>query len=100
MVQETIVGGQEERRAHLRLVPLRADGGSGSGAPLRAPLQRSSTEGHAPVSNKPKLLDQVREAIRTRHYSYRTEKAYIGWIKRFIFFQLSQISSLLCDALA
>jgi len=35
---------------------------------------------------KPKLLDQVRDAIRTRHYSYRTEEAYIGWIKRFIFF--------------
>ena len=35
---------------------------------------------------KPKLLDQVRSAIRARHYSYKTEKAYIGWIKRFIFF--------------
>ena len=35
---------------------------------------------------KPKLLDQVRLAIRTRHYSYMTEKAYVAWIKRFIFF--------------
>ncbi len=35
---------------------------------------------------KPKLLDQVRQAIRTRHYSDRTEKAYVYWIKRFIFF--------------
>jgi len=35
---------------------------------------------------RPKLLDQVRDAIRTRHYSYRTEEAYVGWIKRFIFF--------------
>ena len=35
---------------------------------------------------KPKLLDRVREAIRTRHYSLRTEKAYVHWIKRFIFF--------------
>lgn len=35
---------------------------------------------------KPKLLDQVRQAIRTRHYSYMTEKAYVHWIKRFIFF--------------
>ena len=35
---------------------------------------------------KPKLLDQVRQAIRTRHYSDRTEKAYVHWIKRFIFF--------------
>jgi integron integrase len=35
---------------------------------------------------KPKLLDQVRDAIRTRHYSWRTEQTYIQWIKRFIFF--------------
>ena len=35
---------------------------------------------------KPKLLDKVREAIRTRHYSRRTEKVYVGWIKRFIYF--------------
>ena len=35
---------------------------------------------------KPRLLDQVRQAIRTRQYSYKTEKAYVGWIKRFIFF--------------
>src|SRR6266496_4721561 len=38
------------------------------------------------VQTKPKLLYQVRHAIRTRHYSYRTEKAYVHWIKRFIFF--------------
>ncbi len=38
------------------------------------------------TTQKPKLLDQVRQAIRTRHYSYRTEKAYVHWIKRFVFF--------------
>lgn len=35
---------------------------------------------------KPKLLDRVRQAIRLKNYSYRTEKAYIHWIKRYIFF--------------
>lgn len=35
---------------------------------------------------QPKLLDQVRDAIRVRHYSIRTEEAYIQWIKRYIFF--------------
>ena len=35
---------------------------------------------------KPKLLDQVREAIRMRHYSPKTEESYVHWIKRFIFF--------------
>lgn len=36
--------------------------------------------------SKPKLLDQVRDAIRVRHYSMRTEEAYVYWIKRFIFY--------------
>jgi integron integrase len=35
---------------------------------------------------KPKLLDQVRQAIQTRHYSPKTEESYVHWIKRFIFF--------------
>ena len=39
-----------------------------------------------PVRPKPKHLDRVRHAIRTRPYSRRTEKAYMGWITRFIFF--------------
>jgi len=39
-----------------------------------------------PPAPKPKLLDQVRQAIRTRHYSPRTEETYVHWIKRFIFF--------------
>ena len=34
---------------------------------------------------KPRLLDRVREAIRTRYYSRRAEKAYVHWIKRYIF---------------
>lgn len=38
---------------------------------------------------KPKLLDQVRQAIRTRHYSPKTEDSYVPWIKRFIFFTIS-----------
>lgn len=33
-----------------------------------------------------KLLDQVRDVIRKRHYSIRTEQAYIDWIRRFILF--------------
>ncbi len=49
----------------------------------RAPVEDGSPSACSP---KPKLLDQVRQAIRTRHYSDRTEKAYIHWIKRYIFF--------------
>ena len=39
------------------------------------------------ATNPPrKLLDQVRDALRVKHYSYRTEQAYVGWIRRFILF--------------
>jgi site-specific recombinase XerD len=34
----------------------------------------------------PRLLDQVREVIRLRHYSIRTEQAYVQWITCFILF--------------
>jgi integron integrase len=37
------------------------------------------------MSNK-KLLDQIRDFIRARHLSLRTEQAYLQWIKRFILF--------------
>jgi len=36
--------------------------------------------------SEPKLLDRVREGIRVRHYSRRTEEAYASWIRRFIVF--------------
>lgn len=37
-------------------------------------------------SRPPLLIDRVREAIRVRHYSPRTEEAYVAWIRRFILF--------------
>jgi len=37
-------------------------------------------------SNSPKLLYRVKIALRSRHYSRRTEKTYVSWIKRFIYF--------------
>lgn len=40
----------------------------------------------APPTQPAKLLDRVRAAIRARHYSLRTEEAYVGWIRRFILF--------------
>src|SRR5262245_38935732 len=55
---------------------------------------------------QPKLIDQVRTAIRVKHFSPRTEEAYWNWIKRFIIFHNkrhpndmaeSEISSFLSD---
>ncbi len=62
--------------------------------PISAPAAQSFCSQPAPANPadgeptraRPKLLDQVRQAIRTRHYSYRTEEAYVGWIRRFILF--------------
>ena len=51
-----------------------------------------SSAGQQPASahvlspQSPKVLDRVREAIRARHYSLRTEEAYVGWVRRFILF--------------
>ncbi|MGH7363059.1 MAG: phage integrase N-terminal SAM-like domain-containing protein, partial [Candidatus Methylomirabilales bacterium] len=39
-----------------------------------------------PSPQQPKLLDRLREALRSRHYSRRTEQSYCHWVKRFIFF--------------
>lgn len=35
---------------------------------------------------KPKLLDHLREALRSRHYNCRTQQTYCQWVKRFIYF--------------
>ena len=40
----------------------------------------------APAKQPPRLLDQVRVAIRLRHYSPKTEEAYVSWIRRFVLF--------------
>ena len=48
------------------------------------PLAVHETSPFGPV--KPKLLDRARDAIRTRHYSRRTEKVYVHWVRRFILF--------------
>lgn len=38
------------------------------------------------MESQPRLLDQMREVLRLKHLSFRTEEAYISWAKRFILF--------------
>src|SRR5690606_38767942 len=45
---------------------------------------RDDGEGVTGQVAPPKLLDQVRQRLRVKHYSLRTEQAYVGWIRRFI----------------
>lgn len=37
-------------------------------------------------ASSPRVLDQIREVVRIKHYSIRTEQAYIQWIRRYILF--------------
>src|SRR5881628_511351 len=52
------------------------------GAAWRAAVAEPAPEG----ASRPRLLDRVRDALRARHSSRRTEKSYIAWIRRFIVF--------------
>ena len=47
---------------------------------IKRPSDTSETD------RKPKLMDRLCEALRSRHYSRRTEETYCHWVKRFIFF--------------
>lgn len=38
------------------------------------------------MTQSPKLLDQVRDKLRVKHYAIRTEQSYVDWIKRYIYF--------------
>ncbi len=53
-----------------------------------AAVQGLVREGKGPPrpAGPPKLLDRVRLVIRARHYSPRTEKAYVSWVRRFVLF--------------
>jgi len=42
-------------------------------------------EANAPAKS-PRLLDQLRDSVRRKHYSPRTEEAYAHWVKRFVYF--------------
>ena len=45
-----------------------------------------------------KLLEQVRDRIRTKHLSLRTEETYLSWIKRFILFHQKKHPAQMCDS--
>jgi integron integrase len=55
-----------------------------SAQPLLKAFPPAAAEPRSP--SPPRLLDRVRAACRVRHYSIRTEDAYVDWIKRFILF--------------
>ena len=57
-----------------------------AGAPFHVLTCLVARETTPDAPPKPRLLDRVRAALRARHYSRRTEEAYVAWIRRYIFF--------------
>jgi len=54
-----------------------------SRSPMPRFAGRSRPCRYPPLSRQPKLLDRLRDALRARHYSPRTEQSYRHWVKRF-----------------
>lgn len=49
-------------------------------------MRQEKTSNSGNSSSEPKLLDQVRDRLRVKHYSLRTERTYLYWIRDFILF--------------
>jgi len=86
MNEGTGAGSSDERHVGSWFWPVRRRVDHRSVPASQQSLQRVARMVPAPRGQKPKLLDQVREAIRIRHGSVRTEEAYVNWIRRFIRF--------------
>jgi integron integrase len=54
--------------------------------PAEPAKQFDGSELAAIPADRPRLLDQIRERIRYKHFSLRTERAYVGWARRYIHF--------------
>jgi hypothetical protein len=52
------------------------------------PIQPHHAAASGDRPSEPKLLDCLTQALRSRHYSRRTEQTYRHWVKRFIIFPL------------
>ncbi len=49
-------------------------------------LPRMASPSETPPAPPPRLLHQVRDCIRAKHYSVRTERVYVDWARRYILF--------------
>jgi len=57
---------------------------SGVGGVMRYERENGGVTARVVKSPKPRLMEEVRRKLRYKHYSLRTEQAYLGWIRRFI----------------
>lgn len=82
--------GRPNFRGWNRFTTSEPTGGDHTEAPTQAswpPSEGLEPSGPASAAGTPRrLLDRVRDAIRLRHYSVRTEDTYVDWARRFILF--------------
>ena len=71
---------------HKTLAHSRARAGPVSPVSLLPSLLFYDPASKIPTRGEPNLLDQVRSAIRAKHYSRRSEEAYSRWVRRFVLF--------------
>lgn len=88
--QSVVISGRQAPSNQPRQITLppggsSADSCSSPGVQVYPPAIANSPH-PTPPSHQPKLLDRLREGLRSRHYSRRTEQAYCHWVRRFIFF--------------
>ena len=67
-----------------RKVPAMSRDPQNAWHPDRSSQPHAVSDAEPPTARPPRLLESVRMAARTRHLSARTERAYVGWIRRFI----------------
>jgi integron integrase len=60
--------------------------GTGSVDKFKIKRKESVMSTTIPSQSSPRLLDQMRDVIRLKHYSIRTEESYLQWVRRFIYF--------------
>jgi integrase len=82
---------QHAKENRISGVPKADDRGTAAPAPATA----SPRAEPAPPGTGPKLLDRMREALRSRHYSRPTAETYCHWVKAFIYFHIRKIQELL-----
>jgi hypothetical protein len=89
----TPTGARPPQPTRPRLQPIASSEPWGATLPWQEPPGPGDAAPASSVHSPPpppgrqlKLLDRLREALRARHYSRRTEQSYCRWVKRFIFF--------------
>ena len=84
MEGKPMTSGVDKPHAHLRLASNRSAVANETSSVSHRSTWGTVRAGFIVDERKAKLLDQVREALRVRHSSLRTEAAYSHWVERFM----------------